>query len=130
MADSFLEEYKPGLAMVAVQCIYAAMALSAKAAFTHGMSPMVFVIYRQASASLVVLPINTLTKRFLSLSRSRSRSLRVFDMDVDVQGEHRSDRLGNERLLFGVSCFADWVSDACPWHSIFGFLLLGGITVT
>ncbi|CAD5186268.1 unnamed protein product [Musa acuminata subsp. malaccensis] len=63
MADSFLEEYKPGLAMVAVQCIYAAMALSAKAAFTHGMSPMVFVVYRQAIASIVLLPINIITKR-------------------------------------------------------------------
>ncbi|KAJ8479898.1 hypothetical protein OPV22_023625 [Ensete ventricosum] len=63
MADAFLEEYKPGLAMVAVQCIYAAMALSAKAAFTHGMSPMVFVVYRQAIASLVLLPISIITKR-------------------------------------------------------------------
>nr|CAD1825586.1 unnamed protein product [Ananas comosus var. bracteatus] len=36
---SCFEEYKPGVAMVAVQCIYAAMSLSAKAAFTEGMTP-------------------------------------------------------------------------------------------
>lgn len=52
------EEYKPALAMVAVQFNYAAMTLLAKAAFTKGMSPMVFVVYRQAIASLVLAPIS------------------------------------------------------------------------
>nr|CAD1821474.1 unnamed protein product [Ananas comosus var. bracteatus] len=59
---SCFEEYKPGVAMVAVQCIYAAMALSAKAAFTEGISPMVFVVYRQAIATVVLLPATILTK--------------------------------------------------------------------
>ncbi|KAG6488690.1 WAT1-related protein At4g30420-like [Zingiber officinale] len=57
------EEYKPALAMVAVQFNYAAMALLAKAAFTKGMSPMVFVVYRQAIASLVLAPISFVATR-------------------------------------------------------------------
>ncbi|KAG1326497.1 WAT1-related protein [Cocos nucifera] len=62
MGDSCLEGYKPGLAMVVTQCIYAAMALSAKAAFTEGMNTMVFVVYRQAIATLVLAPTTILAK--------------------------------------------------------------------
>ncbi|RWW35727.1 hypothetical protein BHE74_00059304 [Ensete ventricosum] len=58
MGESLLEGCKPGLAMVVSQCIYAAMALLAKAAFARGMSPMVFSVYRQATAALVLAPIN------------------------------------------------------------------------
>lgn len=57
------EEYKPALAMVAVQFNYAVMALLAKAAFTKGMSPMVFVVYRQAVASLILTPISFVATR-------------------------------------------------------------------
>ncbi|XP_038978202.1 WAT1-related protein At4g30420-like [Phoenix dactylifera] len=63
MGESFLEENKPGLAMMLAQCIYAVMALSAKAAFTEGMNPMVFVVYRQAMATLVVAPTTILARR-------------------------------------------------------------------
>lgn len=55
--------------MVVAQCIYAAMALSAKAAFTQGMSPLVFVVYRQAIATLFSAPTTILARGFsLSLS--------------------------------------------------------------
>ncbi|PWZ14582.1 hypothetical protein Zm00014a_037101 [Zea mays] len=52
-----LEEYKPCAAMVVTQCIYAALALLSKAAFTGGMSPLVFVVYRQAVATIVLVPV-------------------------------------------------------------------------
>lgn len=52
-----MEQYKPCAAMVVTQCIYAAMALWSKAAFTGGMSPLVFVVYRQAVATTVLVPI-------------------------------------------------------------------------
>lgn len=58
-----MEEHKPLAAMVVVQCIYAAMALWAKAMFSRGMSPMVFVVYRQAIATLVLVPITLLANR-------------------------------------------------------------------
>uniref|UniRef100_A0ACD5Y1Q2 Uncharacterized protein n=1 Tax=Avena sativa TaxID=4498 RepID=A0ACD5Y1Q2_AVESA len=58
-----MEEYKPLAAMVVVQCIYAAMALWAKAIFSGGMSPLVFVVYRQAIATLVLVPITLIANR-------------------------------------------------------------------
>ncbi|KAM3275474.1 hypothetical protein ACQJBY_044069 [Aegilops geniculata] len=58
-----MEEQKPLAAMVVVQCIYAAMALWAKAMFSRGMSPMVFVVYRQAIATAVLVPITLLANR-------------------------------------------------------------------
>ncbi|KAF0911383.1 hypothetical protein E2562_008267 [Oryza meyeriana var. granulata] len=58
-----LEEYKPCAAMVAAQCIYAALALWAKAVFTRGMSTMVFVVYRQAIATVFLVPIAIIANR-------------------------------------------------------------------
>ncbi|CAD6219162.1 unnamed protein product [Miscanthus lutarioriparius] len=52
-----MEEYKPCAAMVVTQCIYAALALWSKAVFTGGMSPLVFVVYRQAVATIVLVPV-------------------------------------------------------------------------
>jgi hypothetical protein len=49
--------------MVVVQSIYAAMALWAKAMFSGGMSPMVFVVYRQTIATVVLVPIALLANR-------------------------------------------------------------------
>ncbi|KAL5201585.1 hypothetical protein ABZP36_035939 [Zizania latifolia] len=57
------EEYKPCAAMVAAQCIYAALALWAKAVFTRGMSTMVFVVYRQAIATVFLVPIAIVANR-------------------------------------------------------------------
>jgi hypothetical protein len=58
-----MEEHKPLVAMVVVQSIYAAMALLAKAMFSGGMSPMVFVVYRQTIATVVLVPIALLANR-------------------------------------------------------------------
>ena len=57
MAAVAMEEYKPVAAMVVTQCIYAVLALWSKAAFTGGMSPLVFVVYRQAVATAVLVPV-------------------------------------------------------------------------
>ncbi|XP_078150293.1 WAT1-related protein At4g30420-like isoform X2 [Carex rostrata] len=57
-----LEDYKPSLAMVACQCIFAVMGLLAKAAFNQGFSSLVFAVYRQSIASLAILPPLFFTK--------------------------------------------------------------------
>ena len=59
-----MEEYKPAEAMVVTQCIYAALALWSKAAFTGGMSPLVFVVYRQAVATIVLVPVVVAANRY------------------------------------------------------------------
>ncbi|KAG0543777.1 hypothetical protein BDA96_02G218300 [Sorghum bicolor] len=63
--------YKPCVAMVTTQCIFAAMTLWVKAAFGRGMSPMVFVVYRQAVATLVLAPIAIIA------NRARLKEMRV-----------------------------------------------------
>ncbi|XP_077239682.1 uncharacterized protein LOC143880576 [Tasmannia lanceolata] len=54
--SSFMEAYRPQMAMLFVQIVYAGMALFSKAAINEGMSPYVFVVYRQAIATLVLAP--------------------------------------------------------------------------
>nr|CAB3457102.1 unnamed protein product [Digitaria exilis] len=61
--SAVVEGYKPCAAMVATQCMFAALTLWVKAAFNGGMSPMVFVAYRQAVAALVLVPIALVTNR-------------------------------------------------------------------
>jgi hypothetical protein len=61
-----MEEYKPCAAMAVTQCIYAALALWSKAVFTGGMSPLVFVVYRQAVATIVLVPVVIAANRCMS----------------------------------------------------------------
>ncbi|GMY35503.1 WAT1-related protein At4g30420-like isoform X1 [Fagus crenata] len=58
-----LGDYKPAMAMVGLQFIYAGLALFTRAALLQGMSPRVFVVYRQAIATLVMAPIACFTRR-------------------------------------------------------------------
>ncbi|ONK70509.1 uncharacterized protein A4U43_C05F34440 [Asparagus officinalis] len=71
------EEYKPVVAMVGLQLIYAGTALAAKAAFQEGMSPMVFVIYRQGIAALALAPPTILSSRRAS---QRTLGLKGFSL--------------------------------------------------
>ncbi|KAF3452874.1 hypothetical protein FNV43_RR03307 [Rhamnella rubrinervis] len=54
---SGVNAYKPAVAMVGLQFIYAGLALFTRAALLQGMSPRVLVVYRQAIATLVMAPI-------------------------------------------------------------------------
>nr|CAB3457105.1 unnamed protein product [Digitaria exilis] len=58
-----MESYKPCAAMMAVQCIFAISTLWIKAAFGHGMNPMVFVVYRQAMATIFLAPVTIMANR-------------------------------------------------------------------
>ncbi|XP_030535636.1 WAT1-related protein At4g30420-like [Rhodamnia argentea] len=51
------EDYKPVMAMSGLQFAYAALTLLARASFLQGVSPRVFVVYRQATATLFISPI-------------------------------------------------------------------------
>lgn len=57
------DDYKPAMAMVGLQLIYAGLALYTRVALVQGMSPRVFVVYRQTIATLVMAPIACFTKR-------------------------------------------------------------------
>ncbi|KAJ9166808.1 hypothetical protein P3X46_021506 [Hevea brasiliensis] len=53
---SVMESHKPYIAVLFVQFVYAGMALFSKAAIAKGMNPFVFVVYRQAFASVTLTP--------------------------------------------------------------------------
>lgn len=52
-----LDEHKPAMAMVGLQFSYACTSLFTRMVLVQGMSPRVFVVYRQAIATLVMTPI-------------------------------------------------------------------------
>ncbi|CAJ2641589.1 unnamed protein product [Trifolium pratense] len=47
---------KPYVVVFVIQTIYAAMFLLSKAAFDHGMNNFIFVFYRQALATIFLIP--------------------------------------------------------------------------
>ncbi|KAF2530368.1 hypothetical protein F2Q70_00030335 [Brassica cretica] len=53
-----MEKYKPVIALVLLQFTSAGVALFTKAAFMEGLNPTVFVVYRQAIATLFICPIS------------------------------------------------------------------------
>ncbi|XP_022938042.1 WAT1-related protein At4g30420-like [Cucurbita moschata] len=65
-----VEEYLPAIAMLGLQAIYAIVTLISRAALLEGMSPRVFIVYRQAFATLSIAPV-----AYFSRSKSMKLSL-------------------------------------------------------
>ncbi|MED6130902.1 hypothetical protein PIB30_005193 [Stylosanthes scabra] len=57
MGNRVDNKYLPVVAMMVLQCIYAGIALGTRTVLVGGMSPRIFVVYRQVMATLVILPI-------------------------------------------------------------------------
>jgi len=53
----WLQANLPVMAMILNQCIYAGISVSTRLVFLQGMSPSMFVVYRQAFATIVIAPI-------------------------------------------------------------------------
>lgn len=53
----------PYIIAIIIEVAYAAMFVVNKAAFDHGMNTYVFIFYRQAAASLLLLPIAVVLER-------------------------------------------------------------------
>ncbi|XP_057744087.1 WAT1-related protein At4g30420-like isoform X2 [Arachis stenosperma] len=54
---SRVDRYLPVVAMVLLQVIYAGIAIGTRTVLVEGMSPRVFVVYRQLMATLVIVPV-------------------------------------------------------------------------
>ncbi|KAI6691111.1 hypothetical protein NL676_027939 [Syzygium grande] len=70
--------YKPYIAMVSVQCVYAGMALFSKAAIAKGMNPSVFVVFRQALAFLAISPFAFFLERKESATLTYGLLFKIF----------------------------------------------------
>ncbi|MED6109889.1 hypothetical protein PIB30_037723 [Stylosanthes scabra] len=75
MGSGVNNKYLPVVAMVILQFIYAGIALGTRTVLVGGMSPRVFVVYRQVMATLVILPVTYFSGRNSGL---RSLSFRSF----------------------------------------------------
>ncbi|CAN6204513.1 unnamed protein product [Urochloa humidicola] len=108
------EVYKPCAAMVVVQCIFAAMTLWVKAAFAGGMSPMVFVVYRQAVATLVLAPIALISNRsMLKETRLEMKGFFLVFMAA-LFGATVNQNLCYQGLHLGTSSLATTMTNLIP----------------
>ena len=62
-----MENHKPYIALLFVQFVYSGMALFSKAAIAKGMNPYVFVVYRQAFATVALAPFAFFLERLLEV---------------------------------------------------------------
>ena len=62
----------PYILAISIVAIYTGMYVISKAAFNQGMNSFVFVFYRQAAASLLLLPIALVLERYISHSHLSS----------------------------------------------------------
>ncbi|KAL6623017.1 hypothetical protein ACP70R_032896 [Stipagrostis hirtigluma subsp. patula] len=73
-----MEAKKPYLLAIIIVVLYAGMYVTSMAAFNHGMSTFVFIFYRQAAASLLLLPMALLLERKHLRSVSFMMVLKLF----------------------------------------------------
>ncbi|XP_009604082.1 WAT1-related protein At1g43650 isoform X1 [Nicotiana tomentosiformis] len=73
-----LKRYQPYLAMIFIQILYAGMALFSKASISNGMNPYVFVVYRQAFATLALAPFAIFLESNKTTSLSFSLLVKIF----------------------------------------------------
>ncbi|KAK6940029.1 EamA domain [Dillenia turbinata] len=74
----FVETHKSYIVMLFIQFVYAGMALFSKAAILKGMNPFVFVVYRQALASIALAPFAYFFERNGNASLSYILLFKIF----------------------------------------------------
>lgn len=92
-----LDDYKPVMAMVGLQVTYAGLYLLTRTALLEGMSPRVFVVYRQAIATLIIAPIAYFTRSVIFLVLFSSLFFLRFFVFFD-----KGVRLGFTNLLYKI----------------------------
>ncbi|ERN07158.1 hypothetical protein AMTR_s00019p00140850 [Amborella trichopoda] len=73
-----MERHKPAMTMAFMQFAYAGMTLITRAALTHGMSAPVFIVYRQAIATLCLAPFAWVSKRRYGVSLGFKSFCQIF----------------------------------------------------
>ncbi|KAK7277102.1 hypothetical protein RIF29_18252 [Crotalaria pallida] len=108
-----LDYYLPVMAMLLLQFIYAGIALGTRAVLLQGMSPRVFVVYRQAMATIVIVPIAYFSGRN---SSSWSLNLRSFVLIflASLIGITLNQNFYYEGLYLASSSMASAMSNLVP----------------
>ncbi|XP_030509775.2 WAT1-related protein At4g30420 [Cannabis sativa] len=118
------DEYKPAMAMFALQFSYAGVALSTRAALLQGMSPSVFVVYRQAIATLVIAPLAYFTRK---KSGGSSMGLRSFGLIflASLIGVAINQNIYFQGLYLASSSMASAMSNLVPAVTFLIAFILG-----
>jgi len=107
-----MESKKPYVIAIVVQLIYTGMFVVSKAAFNHGMNTYVFIFYRQAAASLLLLPIALVLERKNVRTLSPWLLLKLFFLALI--GITFSLNLYNVSLKFTSATVASAATNAMP----------------
>ncbi|CAL4903336.1 unnamed protein product [Urochloa decumbens] len=114
---------KACVVVIAVQLIYTGMFVISKAAFDHGINTYVFMFYRQAAGSLLLLPLALLRHR--SYSRNSMSSWMLFKLFMfALFGITFSMNLYHVSLKFTSATVASATDNSLPAVTFFLALLL------
>jgi len=72
MGNLNMEYYLPIIVMLLIQFIYSGLTLGTRIVLLEGMSPMVFVVYRYAFATIFLAPVAYLSGYFTIIVQSLS----------------------------------------------------------
>uniref|UniRef100_A0A0E0DKW4 EamA domain-containing protein n=1 Tax=Oryza meridionalis TaxID=40149 RepID=A0A0E0DKW4_9ORYZ len=114
---SKMEEKKPYVIAMLIQVIYAGMFVVTKAAFDEGMNTFVFIFYRQAAATLLLLPLALLLER--KNARSMSLMLLIKLFFCAFIGNTFSLNLYNVSMKFTSATVASAASNSLPVITFF-----------
>ncbi|CAN6358215.1 unnamed protein product [Urochloa humidicola] len=114
--------FKPYGVAIIIQLIYTGMFVVSKAAFDHGMSSYVFVFYRQAAGSVLLLPLALLLNRRKARSMSFMVLLKLFF--CALIGVTLSLNLYHVSLKFTSATVASATDNSAPAITFFLALLL------
>ncbi|VAH65184.1 unnamed protein product [Triticum turgidum subsp. durum] len=113
---------KPYVIAVIIQVIYTGMFVVSKAAFNQGFSTYVFIFYRQAAASLLLLPLAIALERKNARSMSFRLLLKLFMFALI--GTTFSLNLYNVSLKLTSATVGSATSNSMPVVTFFIALLL------
>ncbi|KAF0924169.1 hypothetical protein E2562_008472 [Oryza meyeriana var. granulata] len=112
-----MEEKKPYVIAMMIQVMYAGMFVVTKAAFDHGFNTFVFIFYRQAAATLLLLPLALLLERKSVRSMSFMLLLKLFF--CAFIGNTFSLNLYNVSMKFTSATVASAASNSLPVITFF-----------
>ncbi|XP_043707024.1 WAT1-related protein At5g64700-like [Telopea speciosissima] len=122
-----MEEKKPYLTVTFIQLIYAGMFLLSKAAFNGGMNNFVFVFYRQAAATLFLLPIAIVFERKRAPPLSFKLFCKIFMLSLS--GVTLSLNINCVALIYTSATLAAATTNTLPVITFFLAVLLRVETV-
>ncbi|KAL8129712.1 hypothetical protein V2J09_018867 [Rumex salicifolius] len=108
------KEYLPAAGMVEIQVTAAAMTLLNRAALVKGMSPRVFIFYRQATATLFIFPLLLFSSRRKGTEWSIGMRSFLLIFTLSIIGVTLNQNLYFEGLYLASSSIASAMSNLVP----------------